>query len=480
MSRGYELRMTESQWRDLSRHLFPGDGDEHGAVILAGIANTSSGGVRLIAREVALAMDGVDYVPGRRGYRMLAADFVQKLSDRAADEGLAYVAVHCHGGTTSVALSDDDRRSHERGYPALLDILDGPPVAGAVFATAAAAGDVWLPDRSRHALERVVVSGSTRLILTPNRGHIGARRTQYDRQALLFGQVGQDLLADAVVAIVGCGGVGSVLVELLARLGVGHLIVVDNDVVDVTNLPRWVGARRLDAMEWLTREDRPQWMRSVGHRFARPKVKVAARVAKRANGSCRVTIVNGDIADADVAAAITGVDYIFLAADSFRARLVVNAIAFQYGIPAVQIGAKVRVRAEDGIVTEVYSVVRPFGPEAGCLWCNHLIPPARLAEEAVGTDQARRQRYVDTPEVRVPSVITLNSMAASHAVNEFMFHLVGLPKEQGGTDYVRFLPITGEVEHTTPRRDSECPECGDSETSRRGRGDGRRLPTTVR
>lgn len=478
MSPRFELRLTGSQWRKLSHHLFPGDGDEHGAVILAGVARTN-GAVRLIARHVEVAIDGVDYVPGRRGYRMLTADFVRDLSDRAAKEGLAYIAVHCHGGTTTVALSADDQRSHERGYPALLDILDGPPVVGAVFAAAAAAGDVWLPDRSRHHLDRVVVSGSTRMIFTPTPRRDGFHNEQYNRQALLFGQDGQALLADATVAVVGCGGIGSVVVELLARLGVGSLIVIDNDIVDVTNLPRWLGARRLDAMERLTRHGRPQWMRHIGRRFARPKVKVAARIAKRANRNCNIRTINGDVAGDAQAAALTSVDYIFLAADSFRARLIVNAVAFQYGIPAVQLGAKVRARVADGTVTEVYSVARPFGPEAGCLWCNNLIPPARLAEEAVGSDQARRQRYINSPDVEAPSVITLNSVAASHGVNEFMFHILGLPRVHDGIDYVRFLPITGEVEYTTPRRSTDCPECGDTEASRRGRGDGRRLPAAV-
>ncbi|MBL8776059.1 MAG: ThiF family adenylyltransferase [Acidimicrobiales bacterium] len=479
MSPTYELRVTETQWRRLYDHLFPGDDDEHGAAILAGVAHTTNG-VRLIARDVILAQDGVDYVPGRRGYRMLTADFVQEVSDRAAEEGLAYIAVHCHGGTTGVGLSSADRASQERGYPALLDILGGQPVVGAVFAVASAAGDVWLPDRSRHPLDRVVVSGTTRLLITPNLRDVDTCEGDYTRQALLFGDRGQELLRRATVVVVGCGGIGSILVELLARLGVGHLIVIDDDVVEPTNLPRWVGARRLDAMEWLTRDGRPAWVRRIGRRFARPKVNVAARIAKRANKRCEVTRINGDVSHEDVARTLTGADYIFLAADSFRARLVVNAVAFQYGIPAVQLGAKVAVRKADGAITDVFSVVRPFGPETGCLWCNNLIPPTRLAEEAVGVEQAGRQRYVDDPDVAAPSVVTINSVAASHAVNEFMFHITGLPRAHAGTNYFRALPITGEVEYTTPRQGPECSECGDIRASRRGRADGRTLPTTDR
>ena len=108
-------------------HLFPGDADEHGAVIAAGIAE-SSRGVRLLARDVALARDGIDYVPGKRGYRMLTADFVTDNILRCARDRLVYLAVHCHGGRDTVGFSPDDFASHERGYPALLDLVDGLPV----------------------------------------------------------------------------------------------------------------------------------------------------------------------------------------------------------------------------------------------------------------------------------------------------------------------------------------------------------------
>jgi hypothetical protein len=58
------LHIAEPLFERLRRHLFPGDRDEHGAVILAGLA-ASARGMRLLAREVVLARDGVDYVPGR-------------------------------------------------------------------------------------------------------------------------------------------------------------------------------------------------------------------------------------------------------------------------------------------------------------------------------------------------------------------------------------------------------------------------------
>jgi molybdopterin/thiamine biosynthesis adenylyltransferase len=273
--------------------------------------------------------------------------------------------------------------------------------------------------------------------------------------------------------------VGSILVELLARLGVGHLILIDDDIVETTNLPRLLGSVRRDAMGWLTHESRPGWVRRLGRRLSSSKVRVATRAARRANPDCHVTGIIGDVADADVARRFTYADYLFLAADTFRARLVCNAIAFQYGVPGVQLGAKVRVRPADGSVCDVYSVVRPFGPDHGCLWCNNLIPPARLAEEAVSSEQRAAQRYVEDDDVAAPSVISLNAVAAAHAVNDFLMHIVGLRKTPA-IDYLRFLPLTGEIEATTPRRSPGCTECGDGTRSRRARGDSRSLPTIGR
>ena len=59
----WKLTIPRGLYAELQRHLFPGDDDEHGAVILAGTCE-SDRGLRLVAREIHLAKDGVDYVPG--------------------------------------------------------------------------------------------------------------------------------------------------------------------------------------------------------------------------------------------------------------------------------------------------------------------------------------------------------------------------------------------------------------------------------
>ena len=61
-----------------------------------------------------------------------------------------------------------------------------------------------------------------------------------------------------------------------------------------------------------------------------------------------------------------------------------------------------------------------------CLWCNELIDCKQLAEEATSTKQRNAQRYVDG--VQAPSVITLNAVACSHAVDQYLFSTLELQK----------------------------------------------------
>src|SRR5690348_11968468 len=143
MKTPFSLTITETQLEKIQKHLFPGDHDEHGLVLTAGIVETPRG-TRLLVRDIYLAQDEIDYVPskGGRGYRALTAHFVAEKSGICAEENLCYLAVHCHGGDNYVDFSGDDIASHERGYPALLDITHGGPVGALVFAKNAIAGDI--------------------------------------------------------------------------------------------------------------------------------------------------------------------------------------------------------------------------------------------------------------------------------------------------------------------------------------------------
>jgi hypothetical protein len=473
----WKLVLPEQIYQRLHQHLFPGDHDEHGAVIVAGLTH-SRRGVRLLARDVRLAVDGRDYVPGTRGYRKLKADFIRDQILYCRDERLVYLAVHNHAGRDHVAFSSDDMDSHERGYPALRDIAKGMPVGALVFAENAVAGDLWLPDGRRVELaEAQIVGRSLRTLMpAPHRPTLD-RDPTYDRQARLFGDSGQALLSQTKIGIIGLGGAGSLLAEYLGRLGVGEFVLVDPDRVEVTNLPRLVAASMIDALAWFGDARRPAWMRRLASRLARPKVLMARRNIRRANPKAKVDAIFGDFLDATNASKFADCDYLFLAADTMRARLLFNAIIHQYLIPGVQVGAKVRVEQQTGKVLDVFSVVRTVTSESGCLMCNGLINAAKLQMESISEADRKAQAYVDEPTVTAPSVITLNAVATAHAANDFLFYITGLRDPAAAIDYNRFHPLNRRTWADEPRHSSDCVECGAGTRSRLARGDGRRLPT---
>ena len=107
--------------------------------------------------------------------------------------------------------------------------------------------------------------------------------TRLNRTRLLFGDIGTQRLQNATVMVVGCGAVGSFAIEALARTGVGHLIVVDFDVVEESNINRQLFA--------------------LGSTIGVPKVDVARNRIHDINPETRVDCVNlfwDDATDIDV------------------------------------------------------------------------------------------------------------------------------------------------------------------------------------
>ena len=96
---------------------------------------------------------------------------------------------------------------------------------------------------SQTELDCTVVAGISQQLRYPSPRRARAAKPEYDRQVILFGDRGQEILGGQKVAVIGAGGAGSLINEYLARLGVGHIVAVDFDRLDRTNYPRVVGAR---------------------------------------------------------------------------------------------------------------------------------------------------------------------------------------------------------------------------------------------
>lgn len=430
---GWSVTIPALLWRDLHDHLFLGDGG--GAVLLARRVDGPRG-PRLLVTTLIAAITGTDYVEGKFGHHALSATFVRNAALRARTTGQAYIAVHAHPGVGSVKFSEIDLASHARGYPALRQIT-GQIVGALVLADGAAAGDLWLPDGSRTDVAEVVVPGNNLLRLRPTRARVASADTAADRQVRLFGDAGQAAFNAMTVGVVGLGGAGSLIVEYLARLGVGHLILMDNDPVAKDNLNRLTGAALSD----------------VG----RPKTEVAAENARRANPNIALDLHESTLGPT-TSHLLTSCDWIFLAADTAGARHYANTVIEENLIAGTQVGVKIQVH-DDGTIGQIHAVARPMVPGSGCLWCNGLVDPTELAIDHLRREQARQARYLN--EVPAPSVITLNALAVAEAVNHFMLSVTNLHRDDVDPASVLIRPRTRQRDLLNPRRDPSCPFCGD-------------------
>ena len=152
-----EVRIADTEYAKLHRHLFPGGHEEHGAVLRAGFCQDGDL-VRLTVRDVIPAQFGTDYVEGRIGYRALSPQFIHKQITACRDERLVYLAVHNHHSDQEVAFSGIDLQSHQRGYPALLDIAKGMPVGALVLGLNSMQADLWTRALCNASLMKLVWS----------------------------------------------------------------------------------------------------------------------------------------------------------------------------------------------------------------------------------------------------------------------------------------------------------------------------------
>jgi molybdopterin/thiamine biosynthesis adenylyltransferase len=464
------LRVGEQLWASVAGHIHQPDRDEHGGALLCGIATDHTGKRRLLARTFVPAIDGVDYVPGTRGYRHLKAAFIRKVVLQAREQGLVCLLVHGHGAGDKVEFSKTDFASHQRGYPSLLDVA-GQSVGALVLATNAVAGDIWNTDGTRDILDTTVVVGGNIVRLKPTlAGRPPQIRAEDDRQGRLFGSAGQNILRKSRIGIVGAGGAGMIGVEMLTRLGAGELIVIDPDKVELTNLNRLPGALRRDASGLLTHPNRPAWLRKLGSALSVHKTRVAKRLARQAGQGTKVTTFPVNVTDVDAVTALIECDFILLAADSPTARNLVNVIAHQYLIPVLQVGAKVNVD-DQGNIGRVYSIVRPITPDSGCFRCAGLIDYTQLAREALAEDQ-RQQADYGTGEP-APSVIMLNGVAVSAALTHMVLALTGL-RTANHSDFLLYDARTSAATPIEPYRDADCTICGANGVA--GLGDLKPLP----
>ena len=169
---------------------------------------------------------------------------------------------------------------------------------------------------------------------------------------------GQEKLLNARVLIIGLGGLGSPAAMYLAASGVGHLVIVDHDKVELTNLQRQI----------------VHTTESIGQ----DKAASAARQLKALNPEITVTAINRKLEGTELTEQVRAADVVVDASDNFPTRFLLNAACVREETPLVS-GAVVRFEGQ----VAVFRADLPDSPCYRCLYHETSEPDEPCAEFGV-------------------------------------------------------------------------------------------------
>jgi molybdopterin/thiamine biosynthesis adenylyltransferase len=168
---------------------------------------------------------------------------------------------------------------------------------------------------------------------------------RYSRQIMLpqMDVAGQQKLIDATVLIVGMGGLGCPAAMYLAAAGVGHLIIADDDLVELTNLQRQVAHSQ--------------------SMIGEPKVVSAQQTLLGLNPDLKITALQKRLEGSELGEAVGQADLIVDACDNFTTRFAINSACIEHGKPLVS-GAAIRMEGQ----VAVFDSRNPTSPCYQCLY----------------------------------------------------------------------------------------------------------------
>jgi Dinucleotide-utilizing enzymes involved in molybdopterin and thiamine biosynthesis family 2 len=433
-----EITLSESHVEAMQRALFSDSSTERCALFLASQVEKSDGSIRLLVRDIWIPADD-DYSTRTPTAVELIPEFVARISKRARAENLSLIFVHSHPGDAFPNFSPVDDAGEVRMAAFLAHRIPGRFHAAVVVSK----GGLRARALGFNEEFRVVRLGNTRDVLFDPLDDQSALNEQFDRQIRAFGAQGQRAIEALCVGIVGLGGTGSLLVEQLMHLGVRKFILIDPDVVELTNLNRVVGAHHGD----------------VGV----SKVEVAARAIRCFAPDTEVTMVEGDMTHEHYARRLFDADFLFGCTDSHGSRAVLQQISYQYLIPCIDMGST--ITASKGGVTGIYGRVQWLAPNQACLTCSNLLDAEQVRRDMMSKAERNLDPYIVGAHEPAPAVIAINGTVVSLAATMFMATVAGIPSDG------RYLLYNGKNSslrklHATPQ--PNCYICSPQGTYARG------------
>jgi len=421
------LVIPKSLFEKAKEYLFQ-DKNERFAFFFCGVSKSNQG-VTFLAKELSCITDS-EVVSSPAGIQ-LKLDAILRITNHAVSMKLGIVEAHSHPWVkTPVHFSKVDTRGMEEFTDYVFDVLPGIPYGATVWGSDSIAGACWEGAKKKQipiSNIRVVGDSFTEFATTWHAGNhvknflIGKRLgkcSRYSRQVIAFGREGQEKISSLKVAIVGLGGIGSHVIQLLSYLGARDFLLIDDDIVEETNLNRLIGGKASD--------------------IGRSKVEVMRRIPTSILGRENVKIValKQNLRKNESLYSLKNSDIVFGCVDNDGARLILNELCVAYMIPYID--CAFGINTEKGKIVEAGGRVMVVHPDGPCLLCAKEIGVRAAQEDLASPEERRRMKelgYISNVNIPSPSVVSLNGAIACAAVTEFLALATGFRPVQVFTWY---------------------------------------------
>jgi len=431
-----KLRITESMWNDLTTKLNSRKDVETAGVILAERVRSPNGDI-LIARQANLFPNNAYIV---REIDQLSIDPISlnRITKPARDNNWSIFTIHTHPRASEAWFSQADDRGDARLMPAIHCQIPGRP-HGSIVVTGGGKHICRAYNKSGQCSKiPIQVVGRTIDVSTDKHRRVG---NWFSRQTLALGDTGQSKLQNIRVAIIGLGGIGSIVSMQLAHLGINQLVLVDGDIIEGSNISRIVGANKND----------------VGKSS---KVDVAANYATALGLTQVIERHKHFLSDKDESL-IASCDVVISCVDTHRARALLNRFSYKYHIPVIDLGTVFRVDKVGSITSDAGRVV-VIGPGRPCLACwGHIDADAIRNESLSAVDIKERinDDYIQGAETPQPSVITFNTTVAGAGVTELLRMVTSFSGVETPPNRLGFSFSEGVIRRNTIAADAICSIC---------------------
>lgn len=402
----YNLTISGKMHELLKSHLYPGDGNEAVALAICG-RTLFKGQERLLVHQI-FPVAYEDCAIRKPNLVKWSTKKMIPIIEQAAKKGMAILKIHSHPTDYPEFSSLDDTSDCELFDGVFGSMSDQRVHASAIMLPGGKMfGRIITAELEFKAIDRISVIGNDLFFWdkTADNSTIPEFST---RTAQTFGEGTTKILKNLKIAVIGCSGTGGPIIEQLVRLGVGKIVLVDDDIVKKVNLNRIPNTTIKDAL-------------------AEKKKVHALKEAIEAIGLGTVVVAldKNLYDDIEIIKEIASCDVQFGCTDTVDGRHLLNQIASFYLLPYFDLGVKIIADGHGGI-DQICGAIHYLQPGGSSLLTREVYSPEKLRAaiqfrvNPSEYDHQKRKGYMTSVNVESPAVISINTLIASYAVNDFL------------------------------------------------------------